>query len=249
MRTAQSIGSPEDLFYGYMLRLAREKQNAGAFRLQSTGGDTAGARLSGTDRLIYDLAEPEILAVAAGRRSSTTFTFSLDQLGLSGDGYTAAQLGVSSIISGNAISSAASNAMQSKVSFDPGKVVDALRADHPYEMYWCGLSYSRGGASLTANNNSGEWRISFKDDHPASLSLSVAAEYRGANQYTLNTGALNSFGVSSAVSRARAIVEQYAGKSDLEKLLGYKEEICALTEYNTAAAGSSAYGNPWQLIY
>ena len=56
--------------------------------------------------------------------------------------------------------------------------------------------------------------------------------------------------MNHAVAKAQAIVNQCAGLSDEEKLRAYKDEICALTEYNfDVLAGGVRYGDPWQLIY
>ena len=58
--------------------------------------------------------------------------------------------------------------------------------------------------------------------------------------------------ISNAKANANAIVNRYANVSDYEKLLGYKNEICAMASYNYEAAASTDpqfYGNPWQLIW
>ena len=52
-----------------------------------------------------------------------------------------------------------------------------------------------------------------------------------------------------AAEYAQEIVTKYEGKTDLEKLQGYANEIALLNTYNTTAASTRPYGDPWQLIY
>ena len=73
-------------------------------------------------------------------------------------------------------------------------------------------------------------------------------------EYALSTYEVDpSYGtaIRAATDNARAIVRSYAGASDYDKLEGYRDRICALTDYNHAAVADSQtpYGNPWQLIW
>ena len=54
-----------------------------------------------------------------------------------------------------------------------------------------------------------------------------------------------------AAQTAKSVVAKYAGDSDYAKLVGYKETICSMVDYNNDAAGTgdSTYGNPWQVIW
>lgn len=123
-------------------------------------------------------------------------------------------------------------------------VVRSLLIDYPYEMYW----YDKiKGAQVVKYKTTGDIlsRVVFK--------FPVCEEYsktglRGT--YEIDTNVPQS--ISNAKANANAIVNRYAGASDYEKLLGYKNEICAMTSYNYEAAASTdpqLYGNPWQLIW
>jgi hypothetical protein len=82
------------------------------------------------------------------------------------------------------------------------------------------------------------------------INLCVSNDYRqdANNEFKVSQGKIAT--ANKALPKAQAIVEKYEGKSDLEKLEGYRDEICALVSYNNAALnGSYSYGNPWQLIY
>ncbi|MGN0355321.1 MAG: Ig-like domain-containing protein [Muricoprocola sp.] len=123
-------------------------------------------------------------------------------------------------------------------------VVRSLLTDCPYEMYW----YDKiKGATVTKYVTTGNIlnRVVFK--------FPVCEEYsktglRGT--YEIDTNLPQS--ISRAKLNANQIVQKYAGASDYEKLLGYKDEICEMTSYNygaTASADPQLYGNPWQLIW
>ena len=110
------------------------------------------------------------------------------------------------------------------------KVVTALMVDLPYEMYWFGKSLS--GALASSGYT---------------ISLKVAQDFRGSNEYTTNIP-----NVPNAVRVAKSVVSSNSGKGDYEKLEAYKDYICAHNTYNSAAAsgGSAQYGyNPWQLLW
>ena len=56
--------------------------------------------------------------------------------------------------------------------------------------------------------------------------------------------------VQTAKTTAQNIVKKYAGKTDREKLNGYRQEICDRVQYNDAALSDDySNGNPWQLIW
>ena len=110
------------------------------------------------------------------------------------------------------------------------RVVTALMMDLPYEMYWFGKSLSGSFASSGYT-----------------ISLKVAQDFRGSNEYTTNIP-----NVPNAVRVAKSVVSSNGGKGDYEKLEAYKDYICAHNTYNSAAAsgGSVQYGNnPWQLLW
>ncbi|MDE7400121.1 MAG: hypothetical protein K2N06_11425 [Oscillospiraceae bacterium] len=81
--------------------------------------------------------------------------------------------------------------------------------------------------------------------------ISPAFQERG-NQYKITAKILNN--AKSSLSNAKEIAEKYQEKSDYEKVWGYAEEICALTDYSSMAAkddGKYAKENigPWNIVY
>lgn len=84
----------------------------------------------------------------------------------------------------------------------------------------------------------------------AVFSFVVSPEYRVSadNLYTLDTTKINS--ANTALNKAQEIVNANASKSDYEKLLAYKNEICALTSYDHEAAKPNYSGSkaPWTMV-
>lgn len=77
----------------------------------------------------------------------------------------------------------------------------------------------------------------------------VLPEYQKAgNQYAVDSTKINS--ANTALDKAQEIVNANAGKSDYEKLLAYKNEICALTSYDHEAAKPNYSGSkaPWTMV-
>ena len=108
------------------------------------------------------------------------------------------------------------------------RVVTALMMDLPYEMYWFGKSLS--GALASSGYT---------------ISLKVARDFRGSNEYTTNIP-----NVPNAVRVAKSVVSSNGGKGDYEKLEAYKDYICAHNTYNSAAANGQYDGNnPWELLW
>lgn len=126
-------------------------------------------------------------------------------------------------------------------------IVVALLMDLPFETYW--LNKSEGWtASWSYYGNSG-----------AVTSLTI--KFPVFQEYALNVPNANQFYLyrpdpektrpAAAIARnAQAVVQQYAGLSDYDKLAAYRDYICAQVAYDYYAAehDNGKTGNPWQLI-
>ena len=211
--------------------------------LKKAPAKTAGSKLTGADRVMYDIMAAQIPLIASGERESTVFAFPAEDI-YDKLSYTAEDLGVSSILIGGEFNQEAIDAVTAIITnIDTSNAVHALLADMPYELYWFDKStgWSTGYPSLSGSSE----EITIVGE--VTVSLSVAAEY-SAGEYAFNTSLGQA--ATQAAQNAQSIVASYAGKPDLEQLQGFKDEICALTSYNDAAAGGgAAYGNPWQLVW
>lgn len=231
-----SLPDSDELFAAYVQQEFEREIYGGI----STFGTAAGDRLSGLEKDIYTDLKTKITEVATGARSSTVFDVSADFSSLK---WTKAELGVSAIVSGGSVTDEAQTAVNKAFSqaVDLEKILNCLLADCPYELYWFnktsgmavqrGTSYSSTSVSITG----------------LTLSFMVASAY-ASGTYTANTTKTGA--TSTAVTNAKAIVTANASKADRKKLEAYRAKICELVSYNSSAvAGSTAYGDPWQLIY
>ncbi len=131
---------------------------------------------------------------------------------------------------------------QSYQNFDGNAVFNALWYDYAYEMYWC-------------------WSVSDCDvNYDPYSSLITTIKFRFAVEpkfritstgfYVVNTDKTSA--AKNALNNAKAIVQKYDGKPVYDKLLGYKNEICDLNDYNyDATKDDFAYKDygPWQILY
>ena len=208
--------------------------------------------LEGTDALIYDTIANALPDILSGTVTSMVFTVPLESLTFTPD-----DLGVSAIFVDGKVSSDAQTAavekMKNTYSYTPKIILQALLADYPYDLFWYDKTkeskFGMGKFTLSAQSTEGNETITLMN-LAITVSLPVVSEFAGVGDYVVGSGTITS--VSTAAENAQNIVNQHANLSDYEKLVSYKDEICALTSYNHDAASdtySGGYGNPWQLIW
>ena len=194
---------------------------------------SAGARLTGTDRVVYDILRAEVAKIADGARTSTTIRIP-DQAALS---WTLEELGMSG---GSAENVLAKLEQKFSESVHMSRVFFALSADCPYELYWASNRFSWGFSSVRQGN-----QASIKN---FTVYLQAAQAYQGDD--STNVSAARVSAAKQAAQTAKAIVAKYQDCSDFEKLAAYRDEICRLTSYDMDAyLNDSPYGDPWQLVY
>ena len=232
------IAEPDELFEGYL------KLKAYGSRTRKT----AGSRLKGANKGIYDYLNKEVAKVAAGQRSSTDFEFTTEEVFGDKNYWTAAELGLKNLtdVNGDLTETALD------VCSDMTTILDALLADNPYALYWFDKTYYCQYCPFSLSlviNDDGEEVIMASGE--AYFNLPVAKEYsvsKTIGTFEFDTGIGQS--ASTVVSKAQAIVDKYESSSDRDRLLRYAEEICSMVSYNNSAAGGGAdYGDPWQLIW
>ncbi len=213
----------DELFAGYVEKQLYAELYGGISTF-GTGAYSAGSRLEGTAALIYEKLAAQVKNIAANGTGTadTIFTFGTQVNTVDG----LLKPDYSCTIT-EADSSFVDLALQ------------AVIADHPYEMYWFdkgteGYAYS---AYVTETGAPIFIEISF----------AVAPAYQNGAQYTVSAASAK---VQAAVEEAQAVVAANASLSDMEKLEAYKAYICGAVSYNTnAVTNKEAYGDPWQLIY
>ena len=201
--------------------------------------------LSGADLKVYNLLLPKIRQVASSG-GVTTFTFALTDV-FTTTSWTPSDLGVSAIVTNGTFNNTAITNAEKKVKINLAKILRKLCNDLPYELYWYDktASTSIGGISFSWNSRSNMLRATGN----VTIKFPVAKGY-ATSTYVVDGSKAKS--VAKAVQAASDIVnaKEMQGKSSYERLLFYRERICDLTSYNSAAAkGGVAYGDPWQLVY
>ena len=215
----------------------------------------ASTRLTGNNRTVYAILLREIKKVAAGERSDTEFTVTLEDLGLNDQYWTAADLGVNAITQNGKITREAMQKLNDKLNISFLDINRSLLADCPYDLYWYDktIGSPSTGFGYQTDYVDGECVLMFSPDYDYTFSFPVEAEYSASGQedtYEVNPDIGSA--VKTAYDTAQSIVSRNASKSDFEKMKAYKDEICDLVNYNYAAAdGNFAwnYGNPWQLVW
>ncbi len=232
----------DKLFNAYV----EKKLNKTPTRLRKS---SVGSGLTGFNKQIYDYLASQIKDVADGKNTSTEFDVPLT--GLTKTTWTESELGCP-IVEGGSITAAATNAALESLNLDidAAKINKALLADFPYELYWydktADSAFSLSYPGFGADYDGYSWVLSLSSTS-VTIKLMVAQGY-SAGSYKTDSSKMER--VNTAISNAASIVESAKSKSDYEKLVYYRQEICSRVAYNSAAANNTGtpFGDPWQLI-
>lgn len=252
----RTSSTDDDLLYNYMLQQSGVKPKSDGMRngidISYESGITAGAKLTGNNAAAYAYVKTQVEAIAAGTRTSTAIQIPFSELGIKTGPWSAEELGVDSIVSGNSISDAAVNSLYDKISLDFHGILVALLADCPYEFYWCDkTSYqTNSGGGCRAAYEDGEYKLYLTGTPLLKLYVSTDYSVDGAAKTTELPDTVPS-AVNTAISNAQVITDYLSkDRSGKNLLAAYRDMICILTTYDyDAPGGQKPYGDPWQLIY
>lgn len=216
-------------------------------------GTAAGERLDSSNKAMYDYLKEKVSLVAEGKLESTSFTFTEAELKAMGvrTSWSMEELGVSAIIAnGGQITEEAKEALGAAFTegVDTGVILPALLSDCPYEMYWSSKGMGSGW-SMGASYSYEHGCYYYMNIKRLTINMYVGTAFSAGTTTSVNTAKTSA--AAKAAANAKTIVAKYAGKSDYEKLLGYKNEICAMVDYDHPAANNHTFNqdsNPWQLI-
>lgn len=257
----------DELFSAYVSQRLFAAANAGVSPLSAQ--DPAGDRLVGdVNKRAYSLLKEKIETTAKSG-GSAMYTLTSEDLGQKTQ-WTREELAeLGYAIPENPESSEALNeALQpimrklfDKLSdeLNAAAVENALLLDCPFDLYWfdktLGTMFQAGTGKVTYENDTLSMPLEY------SFYYRVAESYRGKDYVQLGEDEEGNIianlvvttevsRVNTAAEKAAGIVTENIGKSDYDKLLAYRDEICALTAYNHDAADAENpdYGDPWQLI-
>ena len=137
---------------------------------------------------------------------------------------------------------------------DYSQVLNSLLADWPYEFYWFastkGYQLNMADTGLSADSVT-NWTITLTNKLYITVTMQVSQHYQNGTTTSIDTAKINT--VKAVVpASAQNIVSQYANASDYDKLKGYAQTLCQLTNYNDDARDGrvNAYDlDPWQVVY
>ncbi len=251
--------SSEELFAGYIDDLFAAGSASGSVKEKKY----AYSVLSGYDLNTYNYLAEQVPKIAAGELTSTIIEITSQIMGLEQTSWTAQDLGVDSIWTldeegkiakdenGKPIlNPEAVTKVQTITALSSKKIIKAVLSDFPYELYWYektseGSKFVSFGFNTSYDKDTKTYSLRISTD--ARFLFEVVDDY-AIDQYETDPSTGQT--VRTSVENAKKIVDKYGEASDLEKLRGYKNEICDLASYNYAALSSDAvYGNPWQMLW
>lgn len=232
-----------DLFAQYVQRLFDTRSTV----RKKTAAYPVGSRFTGINAQIYSQLAVMIQEAAAGDRTSTQFTVTLDASAIEQTEFTAQELGVDAVVVDGVLSKEALIAAENKLGFNSPVLMRALVADYPYEMYWFNKTVGIRRQYLFT----WKWDQDL-NDFTLVLQSSAVLRFTVNDEYALDTYTINPEPVLTArqaAENAREIVRQYASLPDYEKLDAYRTAICDLVSYDYAALDDSSYSNSYQLVW
>lgn len=238
--------SNDELLDGYVMQVLQEALPEGSQDAPPLVTQSAVEMLSGKDLLVYEALAPKIAVAASCQNTSTSFTIPAGAV-LGKTTWTSADLGGIPIIVNGEYNQDALDLVFAEFNIGWQKVLGALVADFPYEMYWfdktTGLGITDPG--LGAVMQQGQWVLKANSDFQ--VDFAVASDY-AAGTYEINRGISNRVG--TAVQKAQSIVSESASLSAYDRLAHFRDAICGLVSYDSASASSTTrpFGDPWQLI-
>ncbi|WP_156885139.1 BspA family leucine-rich repeat surface protein, partial [Oribacterium sp. NK2B42] len=211
------------------------------------------SKLTGINKDIYPLLKEKITQIANGEESSTLIEIPLYEL-FDQYEYTAEELGLESFVENGSITTEAENAFYEKIGYDSSALLNAIRLDCPYELYWydkksgCtsifNVSWYRNRIEINSDSVLKMWFAASEDYIPEGAELqNVYSEQMYLEVDTAKTGA-----AKTAVENANYIIDNAEGLSDYGKLEYFKDSICNLVDYNYDALTDDTYGDPWQIV-
>ena len=223
----------------------------------------AGARLGEKSQATYDELKTQIAEAASGARTSTDFViersgfkalWSPEELGINESDYADYNAMIDAAM--DQLSIVMTEAFLDDPAGDADRIVNALLADMPYELYWydktAGVSYGLQ-TSVGAMYDGYGWKVypsSYDPENPEdtvtivySFSMTVSQNY-GSGTVLAQPGTID-------LPVLDIILSDSSGKSDYQKISAYADAICDLVTYNDAARDddSMPYGDPWQLVF
>lgn len=225
----------------------------------------SGLNLKGANRKLYTALRTRISQVASGEESSTAFEIPAREI-FEQWAFTAEELGIDALGMYEeeedefCFYTKVNKPFKAKVAelvgeIDFTQVMACLMADCAYELYWFNKSYTVPTNDFDKQISEDYTKAEIAGNYKVTLLVSLDYAVRslaedGRVSYSRNavdTGYGES--VRMAAENAAEILAKYSGKSDEEKLYGYRNAICSLADYNYEVNKDTPYGDPWQIVW
>ena len=252
--------SSEEMFSSYVERVFCMNAPASNPMLKARRA-TAGSRLTGYNRAVYDHIGAQLPLIESGQRTGTIFTIPISEMNLDKTEWTFTELqelGAGTIVGEDGkLTDEAKTVIKEQVGYDLELITSALLVDYPYLLYWYKKTafsyitpYSLGKSISSTNPENSKVMLTGN----CTVKLPVNEEY-AAGDYEVDPVVGET--VRDAAANAAAIVSRHALEDVYDKLVSYRDEICNRTDYNyeavaddpADASDDDMYGNPWQLIW
>ena len=204
----------------------------------------------------YKIIRQQLSNILGGSRTSTKFEIQTSQLSANYANFSPSELGVkpSAFNSQNTIriqNEDAWDTVKDYISFST--ITAGLLNACPLDMFWYqGALHSNGAdnyshpgldVAFVCSYDSGTKKVTI---HTIIFEFKVASAFKGANDYTISSDAIAK--AKTAKANADAIINENKNKSDIDKLIAYKNAIAnSATFFDTDSAGEGG-GIEWQMI-
>ena len=219
-----------------------------------------GDRLEGQDKILYDALKDALRQIADGKLDSAIIEIPVDMLAVDVKStYTAEDLGLEDpSYLYDPVTKKWNPAVRPKMDelfnamfrFDGEQIFECLMADCPYEKYWS-MEHCTYPTGISYHWEQYEDGTEYIRIMPFKFKFKVDPKYRAdsENEYSADTEKTGA--AAAAVQCAQGILDDAAAKDDYCKLVFYKDAICDLVDYNSAAMseGSENDMGPWALVY
>lgn len=199
---------------------------------------------------------PGLKSIAEGSRASAILEVTHNDFGLFS--WSAEDLGLDTLVveGTDTVTNEAKSIIKAKI--DNQQLLSGLCTDLPYHLFWfnktskkvAGRSTPISAMGITKYVNAyevnGQYRAYLRK---VTVKFLVADEYAVSDTEYFTVDTAKCTAATVAADAAAGIVNAAADLNALEKLLYYKDAICARVSYNFSATNGASYGNPWQLIW
>ena len=251
--TLQPLNYTNDHMQAYDLReysIKDDSFNSNNRSISPKMSKVAQDKLNANEKKLYNLLLPELTKVADGNKNSGNIEVDGSSL-YSKKTYTKEELGVPTIAENGTLTEDAYNSIFNVTNINLTKVIFALLADRPYDLYWFDKTeFYTVPSNINLMGDANQINV---ENIKLTFEFNVTKDYSktGATKTADVNTSKTSADSAMVKAKAKEIVNQATSgnKTHYEILKAYMDFVCGNTDYNTTVQLTDDYGNPWQLIW